>query len=125
MKYILCYVYDNWAFFTTQTLEEAHGDDWNDAPYEHNAGPPYQYRKEDALKPWNIYKVAWEGNFNRPCDNYANSPYSVDQINQGAVPWLVSYWRKNISIPAGTDLDKFCDLIREGEGKVYLPLEEL
>jgi hypothetical protein len=38
---ILCYVSENFAWFTTRSLEEQWGDDWDDAPYEHNAGEPY------------------------------------------------------------------------------------
>jgi hypothetical protein len=37
----LCYVKGNWAYFTSRPLSEQTGDDWNDAPYEHNAGTPY------------------------------------------------------------------------------------
>lgn len=33
----LCYVDDGFAYFTTKPLTEQWGDDWNDAPYEHNA----------------------------------------------------------------------------------------
>jgi hypothetical protein len=38
---VLCYVEGFWAFFTTRPLAEQWGDDWDDAPYEHNAGRPY------------------------------------------------------------------------------------
>lgn len=38
---VLCYVEGCWAFFTTKPLSDQWGDDWNDAPYEHNAGRPY------------------------------------------------------------------------------------
>lgn len=37
----LCYVKGCFAYFTSQPVEEQWGDDWNDAPYEHNAGEPY------------------------------------------------------------------------------------
>lgn len=37
------------AFFTTRPLAEQWGDDWNDAPYEHNAGRPYRWREADGL----------------------------------------------------------------------------
>lgn len=37
----LCYVEGDWAYFTTQPLDKQWGDDWDDAPYEHNAGEPY------------------------------------------------------------------------------------
>lgn len=38
---VLCYVDEPWAYFTTQKLEDQWGDDWEDSPYEHNAGKPY------------------------------------------------------------------------------------
>lgn len=38
---VLCYVDDKFAYFTTQELAKQWGDDWDDAPYEHNAGEPY------------------------------------------------------------------------------------
>ena len=41
MKEKLCYVEGNIAYFTTQDLDKQWGDDWDDAPYEHNAGLPY------------------------------------------------------------------------------------
>ena len=41
-KYKLCYVQNNKAFFTTQNLEDQWGDDWDDIPYEHNSGYPYE-----------------------------------------------------------------------------------
>ena len=44
MTYKLCYIEKNFAYFTTQDLEKQWGDDWDDAPYEHNAGTPYEPR---------------------------------------------------------------------------------
>ena len=41
MKYKLCYVKDNIALFTTQSLSKQWGDDWDDATFEHNADKPY------------------------------------------------------------------------------------
>ncbi|OGN14800.1 MAG: hypothetical protein A3J47_00270 [Candidatus Yanofskybacteria bacterium RIFCSPHIGHO2_02_FULL_43_22] len=38
---VLCFVEGNTAYFTTQELSKQWGDDWNDAPYEHNAERPY------------------------------------------------------------------------------------
>lgn len=38
----LCYIDGPWAYFTTQPVAEQWGDDWDDAPYEHNAGDPYE-----------------------------------------------------------------------------------
>lgn len=39
---VLCYVSHPFAYFTTQPVENQWGDDWDDAPYEHNAGSPYE-----------------------------------------------------------------------------------
>jgi len=126
MKAALCYVDGSWAFFTTQPLDKQWGDDWDDAPYEHNAERPYEYRDHDKAKgiePWEIVQVAWEGSFDAPCDGHSNSPFSVEQINAGAIAWLrSSSWSsdKKICVQAGTTLARFIELIREGDGKVYL-----
>ena len=111
----LCYCTDNWAYFTDLPLDKQWGDDWNDAPYEHNAEEPYDNEGS------NIVKVAWEGPFELPGENMCNSPYSVERINAGVVPWLVtSKWEsKCVVIPAGTSLIEFCKLIEMGGGHVY------
>lgn len=121
---ILCYISGAWAYFTTQSLSEQWGDDWNDAPYEQNAGAPYRYSEGDKKKgrqPWQIFKVAWEGPFETPCI-LPNSRFSVKMINAGAIAWLrTDQWCKNqIIIPAGTPLDRFVELIREAGGEVYI-----
>lgn len=123
---VLCYVDGQWAYFTTRKLSEQCGDDWNDAPYEHNAGTPYEYSDHDlqnGCAPWTITKVAFDGDFEPPCYAHTNSPWSVEQINAGAVAWLrTSSWRAELPvlIAAGTTLDRFCELIRAGGGNVYL-----
>lgn len=109
----LCYVDEPWAYFTPRPLAEQSGDDWNDVPYEHNAEPP---------NGTDIVKVAYDGDFETPCDNNRNSPYSVDEINAGVIAWLRrSKWSSKpmVAIPAGTLLAEFCKLIRKGGGKVY------
>lgn len=42
-KFKLCYIEHNAnrAWFTSADLKDQWGDDWNDAPYAHNAGTPY------------------------------------------------------------------------------------
>lgn len=122
----LCYVHDNWVYFTTQELSKQWGDDWDDAPYEHNAGAPYSYGlhdKEAGREPWTIIKVAWDGEFNQPYSGHCNSPYSVKDINAGVVAWLwTPKWAKEqVVIPAGTTLYEFGNLIRKGGGNVYIP----
>lgn len=117
----LCYIDESWAYFTDQPITgegRQWGDDWDDAPYEHNAGSPYDHHGE------NIVKCAWEGEFDSPSSHFGNSPYSVDRINQGVVPWLVSCkWRSGppVVINAGVSPVEFVALITEGGGKTYWP----
>ena len=115
---VLCYVDGPWAWFTTQKLFDQWGDDWDDAPYECNAGDPYSYCEQTnsgcrcinadgpiafgggamcgqighvpspPQKPWVLTKVAWDGLFVPPSLGLNNSPYSVSSINCGAVAWL-------------------------------------
>jgi hypothetical protein len=133
---LLCYVQHPWAYFTTAPLAEQVGDDWDDAPYEHNAGEPYDFASYDfetqaqilasGKKGWKIVKVAFDGPFDSPSEGHYNSPYSVIGINKGEVPWLrLSRWGSkpnlNLEIWAGTTLEEFRNLIHEGGGEVYLP----
>jgi len=51
----LCYVSPPWAWFTSLPVEEQWGDDWDDAPYQHNAGRPYS---EEGVT---LEKVGFDG----------------------------------------------------------------
>lgn len=130
-KLKLCYIKDNWAYFTTRAVENQWGDHWNDAPYEHNAGEPYtflEYDKKHGVIPWEIVKVAWEGDFQVPCDGHRNSPWSVQQINAGQVCWLcVPGWRvpiegTSMGLFAGANLQEFRDFVHGNGGVVYEPM---
>jgi hypothetical protein len=137
-NYKLCYIRDNFAYFTTQELDKQTGDDWNDAPYEHNAGTPYlpmtQYFadgrrekyppdwNEDGTPKWEIYKVAYEGSWElqTPADLAgSNSRYSVQMINNKLTPWLTKFPDK--ALFAGATLDEFFQFVEECGGTVYLP----
>jgi len=116
----LCYIDGCWAYFTTQPLGKQWGDDWDDAPYEHNAGTPYGPHGDEG--PWEIIKVAFEADLQTPADFAAgNSRYSVEDINQKAVAWLASpSWSKDkISIHAGATVEEFCTAIKSVDGDVY------
>ena len=84
----LCFVDDNFAYFTTRELSKQWGDDWDDAPYEHNAGYPYEPAQQDLKKGinWSIIKIAFEGPFLLPCSGCCNSPFSVEAINKKLLP---------------------------------------
>lgn len=120
-KPVLCYVDNNIAYFTTQNLSDQWGDNWGDAPYEHNAGKPYE---SDHEGDWEIIKVPFECDLYTPCDyfNCSNTPFSVRDINKGIVPWLISpKWSdRDIKIFAGTTLDEFVRTIKSIGGRVWM-----
>lgn len=116
---VLCYVRGCWAYFTTQPLEAQWGDDWDDAPYEHNAGCPYLPYKPNEH--WEIHKLAFEASLETPDDGVINSSYSVRDINRGAVAWLRDRWSgTGVIIPAGTPMSKFKELVRRAKGTIYV-----
>ena len=124
----LCYVCYQWAFFTTQALEDQWGDDWDDAPWEHNAGEPYRYSDDPKYgdtdkEPWRIVKVGYDGRLETPGEYEINSKWSVEQINAGAVPWLKTdrYASRDpqVSIMAGATLEEFKAMVEVVGGAVY------
>lgn len=109
-RFKLCYVEDGVAYFTSAPLEEQWGDDWNDAPYEHNAGRPYL---KDGYA---ILKIKYQADLWTPvqlcfCDN---SPYSVEEINSGRVAWLSN--NKGVNIFAGASIEEFKEKVKEVGG---------
>lgn len=139
----LCYIDNhNTAYFTTQELSLQTGDDWNDIPYEHNAGEPYgpliyHYASGDKKKDekdwnddgtpkWELYHLMFKcWNLETPASRHYNSPYSVDMINAGAVAWLSGTDKDNkpIAIQAGASIEEFKQKVRQAGGFIYI-LEE-
>lgn len=125
-NYKLCYVdSEEWSgepitlYFTElDDISKQWGDDWNDRPYEHNAGEPYEYdysQPEQGVENGrgiypkiDIYKIMVAGGYDilTPRTNMTNSPYSVEDINKGTVPWLTIKDRNDnpTFIKAGTTL---------------------
>lgn len=113
-KYKLCYVERNFAYFTRLPLDEQGGDDWNDAPYEYNAGTPYDEE--------NIVVLAFfSDTLADPPFGHCNSPYSVEAINHGAVAWLSD--RCKINIQAGCGIEEFISKTAAAGGKVFSEVE--
>lgn len=107
----LCYVEKGDAYFTKLPLDKVWGDDWDDAPYECNAGLPYDY---------DFILHITEEYLREPCYWHYNSPYSVKAINSGAVAWLTD--RENVSIKAGVSPQEFIELVHKAGDEVFLPL---
>jgi Lar family restriction alleviation protein len=117
----LCYVRHDRAWFTTAPLigpARQWGDDWNDAPYEHNAGSPYS-EKGETLTAVPFYA----GDLVTPDDMVANSRWSVEDINAGRTPWLKSssYAGGSIRIMSGASFNEFREKVRAAGGEVYAP----
>lgn len=110
----LCYVEDGSAYFTDKPLDEVWGDDWDDIPYEHNAGTPYGDTIELKFSNVNLFE---------PCYGHLNSPYSVKAINSGAVAWLSN--RDDISIMAGDTVSEFIEKVLSAGDSVFIPIYEI
>ena len=101
------------AYFTSIPLEKQWGDDWDDAPYEHNAEIPYDdhydenhNRKEHTIKC--VYFTP-KTNITLP-EDYGfggNSPFCVENINKGAIAWIFD---GTTGIYAGYSLEQFIKL---------------
>jgi hypothetical protein len=127
---VLCYVRGSCAWFTTAPIKTSPGsthrqwgDDWDDAPYEHNAGEPYEYHPvQKAAEPYSLTRVYFEGDFLQPHEYWTNSPYSVISINEGAVAWLrpASTSEGGVYIQAGTPLSEFKRLVRKAGGSIFV-----
>lgn len=120
---VLCYVEDTFAYFTNCPLEHQWGDDWNDAPYEYNAGTPYDwspYQLEKYGVPhYEISIMGFMGDFIMPKADYLNSPYSVETINRGDVAWLRPKLEGAAPIFAGCALSDFKRLILLAGGTYF------
>ena len=107
--YRLCYVEGPWAYFTAGPLAEEWGDDWDDAPYQFNAGRPYGRR--------GLCKLAWDGPFETPADLPVLS-LTVQDINAGILPWLTPEGRTE-PIYAGDTIEEFKHKMRAAGGQIY------
>lgn len=126
--YKLCYVEGNKAWFTNN-FEKQWGDDWNDSPYECNAGYPYDSWSELIEDNKNVLKRKWKSHKikhktlyfevndwgeQRPCDI---GSYSVEEINnKQEIPWIHT---EEFNILAGTIYENFIDIIEKHGGKIY------
>src|SRR5690606_28896146 len=111
-------------------LDQQWGDDWDDAPYEHNAGDPYDW--VDSLKTprYEIIRIYFNAPMLTPADKAwgGNSNYSVEQINAGQVAWLAPEHAPKEAKPiyAGVSIAEFKRLIWLSGGDIYelsLPIE--
>ena len=116
-KLKLCYVEDLGLgmyyvlFFSKKNTKDVWGDDWDDVPYEHNASEPYEYDKKIIVEQGNTIIT--------PCSEYNNSPYSVEDINNKAVPWIYFKYDTKDTIFANDEYDKVVEILRKNKCKIY------
>lgn len=112
----LCYINENFAYFTND-LENQWGDDWNDKPYEHNSGAPYEHNEQE------VTVLAFMSDLDTPAETfYPNSPFSVEDINNGKTPWLSGYsyeLNEHVELYAGATIEEFTEFILKSGGKVF------
>lgn len=124
-EYKLCYVEGQKAYFTSN-FEKQWGDDWDDVPYECNAGEPYgtwsELIEENAVKrkykhhPIYIETLYFETNDwteRKPCDV---GRFSVENINKRNVAWVAT---DKFCIQAGTTMKDFIKTIEENGGSIW------
>ena len=85
------------------------GDDWDDSPYEHNAGEPYG----------EYIKVVIQGEFMTPNYGNINSRYSVESINKGAIPWLRSFYNVNYFLLANARIKDIANFVYNIDGTLF------
>ena len=127
-EFRLCYVEGSWAWFANTDPRNIWGDDFDDAPFEHNCGQPYTWSKGMngfaglPLEEYDLIKLAWLADLNMPNAGKLNSDWSAEMINRGKVPWLCSpTWAKTkIEIWAGTTIAEFIRLVNEVDGEIYV-----
>lgn len=118
-NYRLCFVRTPWACFTRLPLDRQWGDRWECAPYAPQAGLPY------ADEPGQILKLAFDGPLLAPDASSYAQPCSVQQINDGRLPWLRTagyFGGEPVFVMAGATPQQFAELIELAGGTVYVPL---
>lgn len=86
-------------FFLGDSSRNYMGDDWDDVPYEHNAGPVYdQYvtAVKDIVFPhgWKVLE---------PCSSTLNSEYSKNDMKSRHVPCIIAVPPKAYEESCGND----------------------
>ena len=130
-EYQLCLVSGSFAHFTDCPLNLQWGDDWDDAPFEHNAGSPYANHDEGGERvKHDVFSVFIAGGFDYPDSYQLNSAYSVEQINDKEVAWMKTdrhnvKWQgcENVEVWAGATFAEFLDYVRRAKAVIYFPAQ--
>ena len=66
-------------------LESWYGDDWDDAPYEHNAGRVY----DEFIADYRDLIIPFDSEVLEPCDGTLNSHWCKDDMRARRVPCII------------------------------------
>ena len=92
MKIIDFYKFGNVVTFYLGECNDYWGDDWDDAPYEHNAGQVYeQYITGERTIYFDKDDFVME-----PCDGEYNSRWSKEDMKKGKVPCIMVVHKPSI-----------------------------
>jgi hypothetical protein len=128
---VLCYVKESSAWFTTRPLGEQRGDDWEDAPYEHNASEPYgpcwhnlpKHRHDPEEKrgwrpgtedPYEVGELCRCDSCQRDWNEDGTAKFSVFHV----------YWEGPWMTPDSLDLSLSVDRINQGGIAWLIPTEK-
>jgi len=85
------------------------GDDWNDAPYEHNAGTVYR----EYIQGYVEFAFSSEYVVCEACDGYFNSSFSKEDMINRKVPCITISTKPEIKIYFGDNIDEISKQITE------------
>ena len=71
--------------------DDYHGDDWDDTPYEHNAGLVY----DEFIKATLDVAVDFDYDIREASDGYINSPYCKNDFKIAKIPYFIIYKEKD------------------------------
>lgn len=89
--------------------EDYWGDDWDDAPYEHNAGEVYQRYRQGYVE----FTFPLKYDVCEACNGYFNSPFSKEDMKNRKVPCLTISTEPEIKIYFGDNIDEISKQITE------------
>ena len=116
-------------FAETDDVRNVTGDDWNDVPYEANAGRPYDRdctvrRVVVDLGPWMATPMARASD-----EGKSNSSLSADDVNAGEAFWLatgVRAWEPKdvprVQVAAGETAERVVRAVEAAGGTVFKAL---
>lgn len=84
-------------------LEDWYGDDWNDRPYEHNAGRVY----DEYISGYMDVSFPFDDVVLEPCNGCLNSEYSKDDMKARNVPCLIVVPKSVASAYWSCEFDRF------------------